>query len=306
MATRIGLIGGFQEGKSTLINCLLEDRVAVTGTGLSTTKHVVEYYYSPHIRTSVVRNNVETNLPLKQFMHVETSEPNDLYRIGLPSALLKSITLLDTPGFNADEQDNQTAQTSFAGIDFCIYLLGGTKGMLNTSERRVLSEIAECRIPVLLVFNSHGNTDDQWDPLSAENWFLRKSISSDLSKMGLMRCIPLCGENVFAVNTAWYWYAVSTQRDRVFLLPEAKGEKLLKRSVRNYFSEEDDIPGDQLMERSRIGILREFLTAGGAMFGNVHTTTAIYKAFDDMCTGTVSSMESICRRSARTSERFIY
>lgn len=306
MALRIGLIGGFQGGKSTLINCLLENRVAVTGIGLSTTKYLVEYYYSPRVRFSEVCGAREKDLFMDQFLHSAPPKTDVVYRIGLPSPLLQSVSLIDTPGFDAEERDDRIAEKGFADLDFAIFVLGGTRGALNKPECATLYKLSEYRIPVLIVFNSHGDTDVQWDPSSQINCLLRKNVSAQIKQMGLMRCIPLCGEDVFAINTAWCWYAISEQRGHDFLLPEAKREKALKRSVRIFFAGEEDISEKQLMERSRIGILREFLTEGGTMFGNVHTTTAIYNAFDDMCMQIVRSMEMICSRSAKPLERFKY
>ncbi|MBQ2850724.1 MAG: 50S ribosome-binding GTPase, partial [Thermoguttaceae bacterium] len=59
---QIGLVGCFQNGKSTLTNCLLQNRVALTGEGVSKTKKVTRYVYAKEVEYRLVGDdgNVRT------------------------------------------------------------------------------------------------------------------------------------------------------------------------------------------------------------------------------------------------------
>ena len=76
----IAVVGGFQRGKSTLVNALLGRDVAEMGQGLSTTHENREY------------------------------------------PLSSSVAVIDTPGFNANEDDDGTAAAAIDKADVVVYV----------------------------------------------------------------------------------------------------------------------------------------------------------------------------------------
>ena len=59
---KFGIVGGFQAGKSTLINCLLGENVATVGDGRSTTHTIVNYLFSKneHIEIEYIWGDSES------------------------------------------------------------------------------------------------------------------------------------------------------------------------------------------------------------------------------------------------------
>ena len=96
-----------------LINCLLEDRVAVTGGGLSTTKQIVRYCYGEKAELVVERQG--QILPPQPFTSAyieEVSNQQDITQmeVRLPHPMLRHVELWDTPGFDAEERDDHLTE----------------------------------------------------------------------------------------------------------------------------------------------------------------------------------------------------
>ena len=100
---RILVVGRLKAGKSTLVNALLQERVAATGA-LETTKAVTVFRHGAPTRAEVfgvdgsfnrgdLTDGILTGLnrPVGDVDHV------DMY---LPNAAVKSMTLIDTPGIS--------------------------------------------------------------------------------------------------------------------------------------------------------------------------------------------------------------
>ena len=125
---KISVVGCFQNGKSTFINCLLDELVARPGDGRATTKISTRYRWGES--TSV---NLRTDEGLQSISLVEYLESANLARISKKSAfqgeitlskpILKKIELIDTPGFEADEQDTKNVTRSLEEAHYAIVIL---------------------------------------------------------------------------------------------------------------------------------------------------------------------------------------
>lgn len=204
----IGIVGCFQNGKSTLVNCLLDDKVAVTGDGLATTRLSTEYSWGEVQSATAVHASLDTNLIIpfsdyisgKNFPNIKLSH----FEVNLWKPLLQHINLVDTPGFDACNEDNKTAINSLADLDFVIVVVRN-KGLSQT-EHNIFKIIAERKLPFALLVNCTEVTSGLWDPKSEANNRICKSIEGSLKSIG---CTPhpINGQYVFPVNLAWFWYA---------------------------------------------------------------------------------------------------
>ncbi|MCP4104245.1 MAG: hypothetical protein GY749_01695 [Desulfobacteraceae bacterium] len=100
----IAVTGCFQNGKSTLINCLLDDYVAHIGRGDSTT-HISTSYIYGEIQSAVLFPKHRTDKPEEIHFHqfTEKSKNNSLQQydraeISLWKPILRDFDIIDTPG----------------------------------------------------------------------------------------------------------------------------------------------------------------------------------------------------------------
>lgn len=119
---QIGLVGCFQNGKSTLVNCLLNNRVALTGEGVAKTKK----NRSIRLRTptdfrSVDKSGAVRELDKAAIRELVLSEKDDdvaFCEMILPSPLLEGADFIDTPGFDANQADTSQTTNYFDKLDF--------------------------------------------------------------------------------------------------------------------------------------------------------------------------------------------
>lgn len=106
------LVGQFQDGKSTLINCLLGGIYALEGVGTRTTACRTVYAYSSEAVTyekvalggqrTALREDVSPTVTcIGGGAHIEAK---------VPSPILKEMTLVDVPGWGVDESDNRQVE----------------------------------------------------------------------------------------------------------------------------------------------------------------------------------------------------
>ena len=109
----IGVVGEFQNGKSTFVNCLLDDLVARTGGyGLSVTSTNTVYEYGNVQNVSYLSNSeILGNCRLVDFLNGDFGPLGvEKVVVSLWKPVLNKINIIDTPGFNANEVD--TAMTT--------------------------------------------------------------------------------------------------------------------------------------------------------------------------------------------------
>ncbi len=270
MALQVGILGEFQSGKSTLINCLLENRIALSGNGISTTKQIVKYFYSDKIS---IRNINKTNSPikrLKDFSRLKISDKDFYYEIGLPSPILKEIELWDTPGLNADERDDEVAAYCLDELDYVIILIGGHRGALTTSEKKLIGMVSNKNIPYIVVFNFQESSNIAWDTYSKRNDSLRKNLLAEMKILGSTKTF------ILPINTAWFWYSFIEKTTKKLFLPASDGENYLMKSV-STFVYCNEFSKDEIERKSNILELKNYLTTDGVCFDNVHFIAPIYK-----------------------------
>ncbi|MBQ9798754.1 MAG: 50S ribosome-binding GTPase [Thermoguttaceae bacterium] len=261
---QIGLVGCFQNGKSTLTNCLLQNRVALTGEGVSKTKKVTRYVYAKEVEYRLVGD--DGNVRTTDRATLETtalSDQNDgvaFCEIALPATLLHSVDLVDTPGFDANDKDTERTIAYLKNVDFLFFVIGGggNRGALNDAERRVLRRLVETGKPFSILYNCcDGNN---WNPCDEATRACVQSLNAGLRNVGVD---PFAVDEtglVLPVNLAWYWTALvlGGLDERGTLFDETDAERRVKKQVVNYFFD-DGLDANVLRAASNIDAVMRYV-----------------------------------------------
>lgn len=210
----LAVMGGYQVGKSTLLNCLLNHYIALAGKGLATTSlasrykygdsNIIEYRTKPESiyggdlhRTTldIIREkDFIKNVDLKSGFHIEAR---------VPAELLRYCDIVDTPGYNANTQDSSIAINTLSHINYILFVIPN-RG-LNQPEKELLTTFRDNHIPFSLLMNcSIGRREERWIPDNSINAEIAEESERWLSAMGI-NPIPIDGEKVYICNLLFYW-----------------------------------------------------------------------------------------------------
>jgi GTP-binding protein EngB required for normal cell division len=156
---RLAIVGEFNAGKSTFINALMGADVAPTGVLPTTaTLHHLRWAPDPFARIAFLppHDPPERIVPvadLRATLRGLEAAVLDRVEILMPLEFLLRVEILDTPGFNApDPRHTQVARSAFEKADAVVWLLDATQAM-KQSERAVLEEAEQARLPVQILVN---------------------------------------------------------------------------------------------------------------------------------------------------------
>lgn len=234
----IGIVGCFQNGKSTLVNCLLDDRVAVTGDGQATTRRSTVFTLGEYqgAFACAAENDVETSVAFAEYLNAGIDDTTKFHRflVRLWKPLLQHIDVVDTPGFNANDKDDASAIASLDALDIAVLVLQN-RG-LSEVEHRILQVIGKRELPYIVVMNCRETFGALWNPSSEANARIASEIEARLRNIGHPPH-PIVGRFVFPVNLAWFWYASGHLSEE-----EAPEAKRLLSEVEEHF--EGELPKD--------------------------------------------------------------
>lgn len=217
---RFGLVGNFQAGKSTLINCLIGRAIATIGDGTSTTHAVVNYLYDSKERIEYIDNNdilcIIDNMALGKIDSTQNINEINVY---LDIPFLKGIVLTDMPGFGKDKHDNLLSEKTLAEIDYAIVVETNYKAIEENSDSyKNIERLKWYNVPYYIILNcaEPSKKDWKWTPLFKNNLEI---ASKNIQQLEFYK--PLChpfedGEHV-VVNLLWYWYSISGDDDDVII-----------------------------------------------------------------------------------------
>lgn len=257
----IGVYGMFQIGKSTLINCLLEDYVALTGKGKSTTALTSRFRYRDH--PELKYRNLEGKLAPTTIEEINASDFVSRVNMDggfhieakLPSPLLQVCDIVDTPGFNANDQDTRAAMSALEEIHYVIFVVPN-RGLLQY-EKNVLLEFFRRRTPVLLVMNCvEERATERWIPANEQNRRMLESIEGWIDSTGFQPEI-INGHKVFPCNFLFYWFYQTAYAKSVSYIAQPG---TIERDIR-FAMECEDIPysPESAVQTSRVPELISFL-----------------------------------------------
>lgn len=239
-----GIVGEYQVGKSTLINCILGRYVASVGWGTATTHTIVVYEYSDeeYKRVDYGNGRVAT---MKLDEEIKVDQNRDVEKIicGVSHPILKRITLVDLPGVGNDSLDNAKTQEMLGKIDCAILIQSAYKSVEEESKiLNTVHSLQKSEIPYYVFLNC--SNVSQWEPDNDVNEAIAKrtlevlSFYPPLNKLFSNNLIP-------NINLMWYWYAVSEEKDE------------LAQRYRKNFDIYGDVPKEDFKEASQFFMIEQ-------------------------------------------------
>ena len=228
----IGILGGCQNGKSTFVNCLLDDMVAKTGGyGLSVTSvnAVYEYGHVQNVAYISKDKNVGNSRLVDFLANNSYPQGTDKIVVSLWKPILDNIIIIDTPGFNANEEDTAMATSSLVDIDLAVLIMDNKD--ISTTELKILGLLKQHHIPFFVIMNCKDYMGNSWTPNSDFNNRIAKKNVAKIHSQGLTP-IPINKEEIWQTNLLWFWFA----SEQYLSESEDKQQKYIKK-IKYYYSE---------------------------------------------------------------------
>ncbi|MDO5565054.1 MAG: dynamin family protein [Planctomycetia bacterium] len=267
---QIGLIGCFQNGKSTLVNCLLGNRVAVTGEGVAKTKKSARYVYGDEAGFySISKNGKRKKIDKDEIYKImlnDVSHDGTVCEMVLPSPLLKDVDIVDTPGFDAAQEDTSVTSDYIPQLDYIFFVIGRGSGGggLNSAEKTVLSKIVQLNVPFSVVFNCRDI--NHWSPMDEHVKMCIDALTATFVSNGIRPYCVTSKNLILPVNLAWYWQALVLNGldSRFCFFDKTEAEVTLLKAVKNHFYDDDSRqlpPVEELIRLSNIDWIKRFVMA---------------------------------------------
>lgn len=221
----LAVVGTYQQGKSTLVNCLLDGTYAPTGKGLATTKTLTYFHFGEAEEVRLKRGNgkiefLERREDIFNYAKMKALDLAESDRIEITcwKPLLEEIDILDTPGFNADERDDRIALMGVKEADLLVVVVANKD--LNQPELRLLDEIVRRRKRYAVLVNCLEKTDLAANPEDDQITDICASVAAQLVSKG-HQPIAIGGQQaVWPVNLLWAWHALGHLRREADTSPQ--------------------------------------------------------------------------------------
>lgn len=197
---KITIAGEFQNGKSTLVNCLLGAKYAPTGHGCRTTSCCTYFLYG---ETNAAPRQIYGATPSENYLEVTCNRP-----------ILKDAILIDTPGFDVNNDDDEAAKDAIRKSDIIIFVHGF--GQLGEKSFRILKTIQSAGKRILFLMNCKDLQN--WSPKDKHNMGIANNIEHDLFNHGISSSlISIQSKKVWPVNPIFALYAAGQlEKERDF------------------------------------------------------------------------------------------
>lgn len=280
---QVCVVGCFQNGKSTLVNCLLDDKVARTGEGCSTTHIKTAYTYGQIQKGELqLREGGTAPCKMKDFVAGKFEDAAAIKGaiVSLWKPLLSEVDIVDTPGFSANDNDTEVAKASLDGADYAFVVMKNSG--LSEPEKIVLREVATRKLPCSVLMNCWDSGGPAyWNPESKPNDMIADEVSAQLANMGLdSLCRPIAADvKVWRCNLMWFWWASGHLEDR-----ETPDEvAACREKLELHFKKVGMPPADELAEMSKVVPVREYFQRSAwhlLVHGAGHARVAVQQAVD--------------------------
>lgn len=259
----VAIVGGFQIGKSTLVNCLLDDRYAPTGNGLRTTAASMLFRYGEAEEAWLFHgdNPQGERLTRRQDVFDPSREvaPDVWFRISAWKPVLQNVDIVDTPGYNAQDEDDKSASSAIAASSVVVIVQAA-----KTMDDICRAIVREACVPgKRCLFLLNCTNPECWSPDDPHNAEICAAIEAELTSMGVADFFLRVGERlVHPVNALWAWYATG-QSSRDLQSPDEnirRNAEKAERKIKCYAVDElglDDPSPAALMERCGFSSLRQ-------------------------------------------------
>lgn len=272
---KIAIIGTFQVGKSTLLNCLINESLAGIGIGTPTT-HTLNFYKN-NTSPEILCRNIKGECLYRQSWERGVSEfsiPRETVRVmyELPKSFdLHGNLLIDTPGLDSAGKDASldTMRTIDVIRDNTVDLLilvVSNKQLDSAIRSSVLPCIKEARKNLIVLMNC--NRRNHPNPSSKINQETALQIDEELRAVGIRHSrVWMSGESkVLPCNAVWWWISqrnrtnirfCNQQTDEVF--------QMRYQEIKNYYADilEQPMPSlETLQQKSNLLHLFAYLSDG--------------------------------------------
>lgn len=258
---RVAVVGSFQNGKSTFINCLLGRRVARLGDGRVTTKLSSRYRWGGSLTFELRTRQGLRPISASEFLHSSVS-PHFLYdsafqaEVAVPSPILRKVEIVDTPGFEANAQDTQNVSFSLGEADYAIVVLQNSRA-LRESDFDIFECVASKQIPFSVIMNcKHNTATTEWYPSHRRNLEIIQANASILQTWGY---VPeaIADHLIYPCNLLWYWLATRGDQPQS---KEADTEKdLLALTEFALARNQEAFSNENMIEISNFSAIEDFL-----------------------------------------------
>lgn len=281
----VAIVGTYQVGKSTLMNCLLADSVAHMGDGNPTTHVVSTFRHGNDEIARLFHDNSDTPLKmdLPEYRKHDGTSKNafkelDRVEFVMNRECLRHAVVMDTPGLDArgEEGSKDTLQTMAVlddpqdPVDFVLVVL---PEKLSAPSEKVIREVARRHTPFAVIMNC---MEDRDPGACTES---RDAIEARIKNLGASP-VPIAeGRTVWPCNLAWYLWSQLDAGDR-----SGCSDKLAEwcHSIRSRFKRrirmEPSKP--QIAAMSRVEPVLDFFRGGGMAFAPLRAHVDLSRAFD--------------------------
>ena len=209
---RVGMVGDYQVGKSTLINCLLKKNTTSIGDGTPTTHSPIVYCYGANENVSYTTKNMlkRTVAGIDQLKQLDTSETAIEITVRINAEILKNYTLIDLPGFGGtDKRDDFLAENTLSSLDFAIVFSNNIKAIGGEQSHlyQDVQLLKRYNIPYYFVLNCVDTSSKKWFPEHPDNYEIMEANLELLSSYPPLS-YPLESPDILRVNLLWYWFTL--------------------------------------------------------------------------------------------------
>jgi len=180
---RVAVLGEFNAGKSSFVNALLGEAVAQTGV-LPTTTTVHRLAWAPErfarVETRAAASGSERVVPysaLAATLAALAPAADPEITLYAPLELLKRVELIDTPGFNAgDPAHAASARRALSEAHAAVWLFDASQPF-KESERAVLMELKERKLPLFALLNKIDRLPDESEDRHAALAYVERGLA---------------------------------------------------------------------------------------------------------------------------------
>lgn len=272
---KIAIIGTFQVGKSTLLNCLINESLAGIGIGTPTT-HTLNFYKN-NTSPEILCRNIKGECLYRQSWERGVSElsiPRETVRVmyELPKSFdLHGNLLIDTPGLDSAGKDASldTMRTIDVIRDNTVDLLilvVSNKQLDSAIRSSVLPCIKEARKNLIVLMNC--NRRNHPNPSSKINQETALQIDEELRAVGIRHSrVWMSGESkVLPCNAVWWWISQRNRTNIRFCNQQTDAVFQMRyQEIKNYYADilEQPMPSlETLQQKSNLLHLFDYLSDG--------------------------------------------
>ena len=254
---KVGIVGDFQSGKSTLINCLFGRSIASVGDGTATTHTAVTYRYSEKESIQYVTDGKKFEAKVEDLCHFDSANEVSEITAFVNTQILKDFTLVDMPGFNFNDCDNQVADRIVKTLDLAIVVSTNVKAIGGTESSLFITvnKLKRYRVPYYFVMNCTDVKDKKWFPTHRHN---QEIMEENLNFLSFYKpqVFPFDDSQVLIVNFLWYWY-VAREDDEII---KANSDNLIAYGIRNKVFEQ------KILDASNFNTINQIFSMDNKIF----------------------------------------